>query len=477
MRRREFISAMLGGAVYRPQMASAQTRPQSAPAQTTPRGWLYSTNAGQGGFRETETGHWTEITPDGKLFGLAQVSENSAYVELVDSSRGVSVRLRPTYAEFKQEPNTGWSRLYNGHWASLTDLPPLPDYQIRLVYFVPSDRNPTPNYEAKIRVVMQFVSEIYRQNLQGRGFKARDLAFRSQGGVPTVQFVRSQRPAAYYSGAPNYDHARQYQKVMDDIPPTVGLRNRDAIVVFAETFDFGPAPMEWGGAIARAGRFSSTGGAAVVSAWCLQDMFCATSFEQTRTMLFDDTPIEGRVAMGYGKINSPRSQFIQDGFGSVAHELGHLFGLAHDHRQPECIMASAARRMRWNFSEPPQLVKGAIFSDDATRWLLTSRFLGMELDFRDNAPPKATLRIVKTRLDAKPATVTVTVEASDDRELRAIVFYDGREDSVIGGRALSGKSMTFTQELEIFTRKPGKLQIGAFVSDVGGNSITVTTTA
>jgi hypothetical protein len=61
--------------------------------------------------------------------------------------------------------------------------------------------------------------------------------------------------------------------------------------------------------------------------------------------------------------------------------------------------------------------------------------------------------------------------------LRAIVFHDGREDSVIGGRALSGKSMAFTQELEIFTRKPGKLQIGAFVSDVGGNSIKVMTTA
>jgi hypothetical protein len=472
MRRREFISAMLGGAVYRPQMANAQIRPQPAPAQRNPRGWLYSTNAGRGGFRESETGHWTEITPDGKLLGLAQVSENSAYVELVDASRGVWVRLRPTYAEFRQEPATGWSRLYNGRWAPWGDLPPLPDYQIRLIYFVPSDRTPVANYEAKIRVVMQFATEIFRQNLQGRGFRAKDLAFRSEGGVPIVQLVRSQRPAAYYSGKPNYDDARQIGKVWDDIPTTVSLRNRDAGIVFAETFDFGPAPMEWGGAVARAGRISSSSAACVVSAWCLQDMFCATSFAQTRAMMFDETPIPGRLAMGTpGKPNSARSQFIQDGFGSVAHELGHMFGLPHDHRRPECIMRSAARRMRWNFTEPPELVKGAIFSDDATRWLVTSRFLGQDVDFYDDTPPKAVLRIVKTKLDALPPTATVTLEASDDRELRAVLFYDGREDSTIGGRALSGKSMSFTQELNLFPQKSGGVHVEAFVSDIGGNMI------
>jgi hypothetical protein len=152
MRRREFLGAMLGGAAtYRPQMARAQS---------SPRGWLYSTNAGQGGFREIEPGHWTEITPDGTLLSLAQVSENQAYVELVDSSRGVWVRLRPTYSEFRQEPARVWSRLYIGRWAPVSDLPRLPDYKIRLIYFVPSDRTPVANYETKIRIVMRFISDL-----------------------------------------------------------------------------------------------------------------------------------------------------------------------------------------------------------------------------------------------------------------------------------------------------------------------------
>jgi hypothetical protein len=471
MRRREFLGAMLGGAVYRPQMASAQG---------TPRGWLYSTAAGRGGIQETGPGKWTEITPDLKLFSLDQVSENSAYVELVDRSRGVWVRLHPTYAEFRQEPGRVWSRLYAGRWAPVSDLPQFPDYQIRLAYFVPSDRTPVANYEAKIHVVMQFISEIYRQNLQGRGFKAKDLAFQGRGGVPIVHLIRGKRPAAYYNGAPNYDYVRNFGKVQDEIPSTVGLMYRDAIVVFAETFEFSQAPMEWYGAVAMAGRRSTTGAVSVVSAWCLQDMFCATTFEQTRALLFDETPIPGRVAMGTPrKMNSVRSQFIQDGFGSVAHELGHMFGLPHDHRQPECIMASAARRMRWNFTEPPQLTKGAIFSDDATRWLLTSRFLGADLDVRDNIAPRVKLSIVKTRLDVDPPTVTVTVEASDDRELRAILFYDGHEDSVITGRALSGRTVSFTQELKLFKPKPGQrgVHIEAFVSDVGGNETIAKATA
>ena len=132
-------------------------------------------------------------------------------------------------------------------------------------------------------------------------------------------------------------------------------------------------------------------------------------------------------------------------------------------------MANAHRRLRWNFTEPLQLGKGAIFSDDATRWLLTSRFLGADLDFRDNAPPKVALRIVNTRVDERFVTATVTVDASDDRELRTLIFYDGREDTVVGGRALTGRSVTFTQELQIARPKSGGVQIGAFVSDIGGN--------
>ncbi len=120
MRRRDFVGAMLGGALYRPEMAKA--------AQESPRGWLYSTAGGQGGIQETGPGQWTEITPDIKLFSLDQVSENSAYVELVDSSRGVWVRLRPTYAECRQEPSRVWARLYDGRWAPVGNLPPFPDY-------------------------------------------------------------------------------------------------------------------------------------------------------------------------------------------------------------------------------------------------------------------------------------------------------------------------------------------------------------
>jgi uncharacterized protein YfiM (DUF2279 family) len=333
---------------------------------------------------------------------------------------------------------------------------------------LPIDRNPTPNFEAKIRVLMQFVSVLFRQNLQGRGFKAKDLAFRSQGGTPIVQLIRSRRSAAYYNGAPNYDHFDQHHKVMDDIPATVGLRNRDLIVAFTETFDSAPAPMEWSGAMAVTTRWSTAGAVCTVSAWILQDFLCATSVEQQRALLFDDTPIPGRTAMGNGRPNSPRSQFVADGFGSVSHELGHAFGLPHDFRQPD-IMANGHRRMRWNFTDPPQLAKGATFSDDATRILLASRYLGTDVDLRDNAPPKVTMRIVNTQLNSPPTSVTVAVEASDDRGLRAVLFHCRHQDSTVGGRALSGRTTAFTQEINIDPPKSGGIQIEARVIDVGGN--------
>jgi hypothetical protein len=437
------------------------------------REWLYSTAKGQGAFREIGSGQWRETTPDKKLFNFIQVSQKPGSVELLDSTRRIWVRLYATYAEWRREPATTWGLLYEGHWPLWSDIPADSDpvYQIRLAYFVPSDRNPTPNFEAKIGVVMQFVSDLYRQNLQGRGFRAKDLAFQNQAGKPIVHLIRGRHPAAYYSGAPNYtdeDRQREYRTVVDQIPPAVGSPNKNVIVVFAETYDFAPAPMEWLGAVALGRRFSTTGGVALVSAWILQDMFCATSVEQERKRLFDETPIPGRVAMGNGRPNSPRSQFVADGIGSVAHELGHALGLSHDLRRLD-IMSNGFRRMRANFIYPLQLANGANFSDEAVRFLLTSRYLGADLDFRDNIPPKTTMRIVKARLDTHPASVTVLLQAADDHGLRAVVFYSRNQDSVIGGRALNGMAGTFTQDLEITRPTSGAVQIEAHVTDVGGN--------
>jgi hypothetical protein len=79
--------------------------------------------------------------------------------------------------------------LVTGQWVSPDALPPLIDYNIRLAYFIPSDRVPTTNYQEKMAVLTSFVSEIYNQSLQGHAFKARRLPFHMRFGKLDVALI------------------------------------------------------------------------------------------------------------------------------------------------------------------------------------------------------------------------------------------------------------------------------------------------
>jgi hypothetical protein len=190
-------------------------------------------------------------------------------------------------------------------------------------------------------------------------------------------------------------------------------------------------------------------------------------------LIFDSTPIKGRRAMSYQKPDAPRHFFIEDGFGAVAHELGHALGLPHDTRQNDRdIMGQGFRHIHWNFAEPPQPEKGGMFSDENVRILMSSRFLATDLDMHDQTPPDLRLRIVGAKLDTRPASVTVEVDASDDRGLRAALFWCVQKDSVIGGRWLSGTRQTFREQLAIDAALAGKVEVEAIVTDIGGNYVT-----
>lgn len=319
-------------------------------------------------------------------------------------------------------------------------------HKVRLIYFVPTDREPTANYEQKIIAFTTFVADVFRRDLTAKGYATGGLDFEFAKGRPVVHMVKGDHDAAYYSGAPRHDRLRQWQTVTSEVQGKLGHPERMVYLVFAETYDEGPAEVEWPGAHAQGMYLSADSGIAVVSSWMLRDELCATTVKGQLANLFDSTPVPGRTAMGYRHPNSPRFEFVEDAIGAVVHELGHTLGLPHDNRHALNLMGSGFRFLNRAFMASTPAEHLPRFSEDNARFLSRSRFIAEQFDATDVAAPKFSLSLV-TRPKPGDQTVTYEIDATDDRGLGAILYYDQAADTVVGGQELSGTSVKLSVTL------------------------------
>ena len=79
--------------------------------------WVYE----GGWFQQVEGNKWIEVNVDVYDLGkgkwhFREVAKNKDFIELVDESRKLLIRLHHEFCEVKEEDRREWSLLYKGHW-------------------------------------------------------------------------------------------------------------------------------------------------------------------------------------------------------------------------------------------------------------------------------------------------------------------------------------------------------------------------
>lgn len=181
---------------------------------------------------------------------------------------------------------------------------------LRVVYFVPTDREPEPDYRERLDRVMTEVQTFYRQGMKENGYGPMTFELdRDADGRLNIYHVQAKGSMAEYG---RNDAGKVRREVKDSLARQGIDVDRETIVIFQLL-------LKWEGDKAiEMGPYVGGGGPRSGTAW-----------------VYDDRRLDARLLGSRepgGFYNGPCSlgRFNTHYIGGVAHELGHAFGLPHD---------------------------------------------------------------------------------------------------------------------------------------------------
>ena len=314
---------------------------------------------------------------------------------------------------------------------NLITPPPLEDlgkeYKVRLVYFVPTDREVKPGYREKCEVLMRVVADVYRREMRANRHQTRGLDFEfAEDGRLNVHLVKAKHPSAFYTGEP-FDVDRLLNTQQQEIWETTGYSRNRPTLVFSEA-----------GAVAEARPIPHVySGLACVSGDIFRDDVTASTIEEQLHFFMDQTPVR-KVA---GEDPRPRNRESQTSNGVLIHELGHIFGMLHDTRDPRNIMMRGYDHLGQMFDRETAQGRPVRFSPAHARMAAVSRFFNESFDVSDTEAPVIEEFKIASPPKAGEKIVKLSLKVSDNQGLGPLVILQrggGQIDALV--RDLSLKS-------------------------------------